>query len=83
MKRQMISAAVALTAVVAYGSLTGAQAPTPGPVPPPAVTNEAPNWVPLSRLVVVLPASIGAPLPLTAIAATCATPLIANVNGFG
>ena len=36
MKQKMLSAVIALAALVTYGAVTGAQAPGQNPVPPPA-----------------------------------------------
>jgi mannose-6-phosphate isomerase-like protein (cupin superfamily) len=47
MKQQMLGTVTALAAVVAYGAITGAQAPGQAPVPPPAVkiqAGDAPNY---------------------------------------
>jgi len=47
MKQKLMVAAAALTAVVAYGVVTGAQAPASAPFPPPAAkvqTGDAPNY---------------------------------------
>src|SRR5215510_16095066 len=47
MKQKLIVAAAALTAVVVYGVVTGAQAPAPATFPPPAAkvqSGDAPNY---------------------------------------
>ena len=47
MKQKMLGAVTALAAVVAYGAVTGAQAPAQAPVPPPAAkiqAGDAPNY---------------------------------------
>src|SRR5262245_7790040 len=47
MKRKLMVAAAALTAVVVYGVVTGAQAPAAAPFPPPAAkvqSGDAPNY---------------------------------------